>query len=51
MAARKRVLPGALVALVVVAAVGWAWWQQAGWGPLAALAPADVERRAVGSWL
>ncbi|UVO14232.1 HNH endonuclease family protein [Mycobacterium sp. SVM_VP21] len=31
MAARKRVLPGALVALVVVAAVGWAWWQQAGW--------------------
>ncbi|WP_046302282.1 HNH endonuclease family protein [Mycobacterium sp. UM_Kg27] len=30
MAARRRVLPGALVALVVVAAVGWAWWQQAG---------------------
>jgi len=31
MAARRRVLPGALVALVVVAAVGWAWWQQSGW--------------------
>lgn len=31
MAARKRVLSGALVALVVVGAVGWAWWQQTGW--------------------
>lgn len=30
MAARRRVLPGALVALVVVAAVGWAWWQYDG---------------------
>lgn len=31
MAARRRVVPGALVVLVVVAAVGWAWWQHNGW--------------------
>ncbi|MCV7385964.1 HNH endonuclease family protein [Mycolicibacter longobardus] len=30
MAARKRVVPGALVVLVVAAAVGWAWWQHEG---------------------
>lgn len=30
MAARKRVLPGALVVLVVAVAVGWAWWQHNG---------------------
>lgn len=28
MAARRRLVPGALVVLVVSAAVGWAWWQQ-----------------------
>lgn len=27
MAARKRVLPGAVVVLVAAAVVGWAWWQ------------------------
>jgi len=30
MAARSRVVPGALVVLVAAAAIGWAWWQHGG---------------------
>jgi len=44
MAARRRVVSATVVALVVVAAVGWAWWQHNGWfsrpsGPLPTWTP------------
>lgn len=44
MAARRRVVSATVVALAVVAAVGWAWWQRNGWfsrpsGPLPTWTP------------
>lgn len=42
MAARRRVVPGALVVLVVAAAVGWACWQHGGFAPPSGPSPTST---------